>query len=263
MVSKNKIISIVVLTFLFFPLSCATVFRSTGLETEKKEELALEKKYGRLLAKKIFSLYPLYHNKQANFYLNQLGQSVALFSGRSHLNYRFAILEAKSVFAWASPGGYVFISKGALKKMQNEAELAGVLAHQIAHLNYAHLIKKHPPPQETINFIDKVVTFLLTQGSLVSEAFKKVVDESLAYLRQGFGIEDEYQADLATLYYLDEAGYQAKAYLDFLKRVNSEKNTKDLKKRIRRLNNILRQHKFSLKKPLVKDRFRARMRSVK
>ncbi len=73
-------------------------------------------------------------------YVNQVGQSLALESDRPETfrGYHFGIVRSETVNAFAAPGGFVFVTTAALKAMQNEDELAGVLAHEIAHVNLRH-----------------------------------------------------------------------------------------------------------------------------
>jgi len=64
--------------------------------------------------------------------LISVGKTVAEFSDRPTLDYHFAILNSQEQNAFAAPGGYIFITFGLLKRLKNEAELAGVLAHEVA-----------------------------------------------------------------------------------------------------------------------------------
>ena len=71
-------------------------------------------------------------------YVNQVGRWVALHSERPDLPWRFGVLDSSVVGAYAAPGGYVFITSGMLAQMDSEAELAGVLAHEVAHVVQKH-----------------------------------------------------------------------------------------------------------------------------
>ncbi|HLF93843.1 MAG TPA: M48 family metalloprotease [Planctomycetota bacterium] len=79
-------------------------------------------------------------------YVNLVGLTVSMESDRpdTHKGYFFGVLKSDAVNAFAAPGGFIFVTTGALKKMENEDELAGVLAHEVAHVNLRH-------PEESAN----------------------------------------------------------------------------------------------------------------
>ena len=77
-------------------------------------------------------------NEAIQNYIDSVGQKVARVSHRPDLHYHFTALNHKSINAFALPGGYVFITKGMLEKLDNESELAGVLAHETTHIVARH-----------------------------------------------------------------------------------------------------------------------------
>jgi len=82
----------------------------------------------------------LWPDEKVEEYLTLVGLSIAMESDRpdTYKGYHFAVLNTEDVNAFAAPSGFIFITKGALRSMQNEDELAGVLAHEIAHVNLRH-----------------------------------------------------------------------------------------------------------------------------
>ncbi|MEW5742340.1 MAG: M48 family metalloprotease [Myxococcota bacterium] len=78
-----------------------------------------------------------------NKYLNTLGLQLAALSERPTLPWTFAVLDSNDANAFSAPGGYVFVTRGMLKKLENEAQLAGVLAHEIGHVTGRHAIKAY------------------------------------------------------------------------------------------------------------------------
>ena len=81
---------------------------------------------------------PLVRNAGMQRYVNQLGTWIALQSGRDDITWRFGVLDTPSVNAFAAPAGYVFITRGLFARLNDEAELAGVLAHEIGHVLHGH-----------------------------------------------------------------------------------------------------------------------------
>jgi predicted Zn-dependent protease len=92
-------------------------------------------------AAKMIAMFGLVDNVKAAKYVNLVGGSVAQFSTRP-MSYRFAVLNTDIAGAFALPGGYIFITKGAVLAMKNEAQLAGALGHEIVHAAERHLEKE-------------------------------------------------------------------------------------------------------------------------
>ena len=93
---------------------------------------------GRALSARLIYKYGLIKNKKQTNYLNLVGHTVSRLSSRPELEFYFGILNSPDVNAFACPGGYILITKGALDLMDNEAQLAGVLAHEITHVSLRH-----------------------------------------------------------------------------------------------------------------------------
>lgn len=97
-----------------------------------------EQQIGQASAEKMLAMFPLLDDPDLQKYVNLVGQSVAQFATRP-LPYRFGVLDTDMIGAFALPGGYVFITKRALAGMNNEAQLAGALGHEVEHASARHL----------------------------------------------------------------------------------------------------------------------------
>jgi predicted Zn-dependent protease len=97
-----------------------------------------EARIGQQIAGNLLGAVPLVRDKALQRYVNQVGRWLALQSERPNLAWRFGVLDSEDINAFAAPGGYVFLTKGLYRRLNNEAELAGVLAHEIGHV-----IRKH------------------------------------------------------------------------------------------------------------------------
>lgn len=210
-----------------FSLSCSSGSGKRKEEASLRQETIRELKYGRLLANKILKKFPVLKDEKINRYINSVGKSVAIFAGRSDIDYYFTVLDTDNINAYATPGGYVFISRGALLMMKNESELAGVLAHEIGHINNRHIMKDLPPPRKTGGFIDTLSSLLVAQGAAVSSAFTEVVNKAADVLfTKGYRVEDEYEADKSGIIYAYETGYYPLGLLDFIERIWKFKQSK-------------------------------------
>jgi hypothetical protein len=101
-------------------------------------EEAAEREAGRGIAAALLGAAPLVEDERIEAYVNRVGAWLAARSERPGLPWRFGVLCSDSVNAFAVPGGYVFITLGLYQRLETEAELAGVLAHEIAHVTLRH-----------------------------------------------------------------------------------------------------------------------------
>ena len=108
---------------------------------EEPDPAEQEKIIGEQAAREILSRAPLAPLPGLQRYVNQLGRYLAAGSGRTDVDWRFAVIDDASANAWAAPDGYVFVTTGMLADVQSEAELAGILAHEIEHVVQRHHLK--------------------------------------------------------------------------------------------------------------------------
>lgn len=111
-----------------------------NLLTQSVEEIdeAREIEIGRQLAAVLLGAKPLHPNAALQRYVNQLGRWISLQSSRPQLPWTFGVLDDPGYNAFATPGGYIFVTKGLVDHMADEAELAGILAHEITHVTSKH-----------------------------------------------------------------------------------------------------------------------------
>ena len=102
-----------------------------------EEEAAL----GRQIAGNLLGAAPLVADVKLQKYVNQIGRWVADQSERPDLKWHFGVIESGDVNAFATPGGYIFVTRGLYLLLQNEAELAGVLGHEVGHVIRQHHLK--------------------------------------------------------------------------------------------------------------------------
>jgi predicted Zn-dependent protease len=184
---------------------------------------------GRAVGATILGQYRLYPNERLTAYVNSLGQALALASDRPYTfaGYRFAVLDNEEVNALSCPGGIIFITRGMLKKARNEDELAAILAHEVAHVNHRDGLAAIQKSRwvEAVSILGseaarKVGGAELTH--LVSLFQGSVDDVTKTLLVNGYGREQEGQADLSALTFLQRLGYNPYALTDYLDRMAGE-----------------------------------------
>src|SRR4029079_19055889 len=104
-----------------------------GLDWADIQSQQRQDEIGQAIAVAITNRYPLSSDTQLTDYVNLVGLTVASVAPNADINYSFGVLDTPEVGAYSAPGGYIFITRGALGMLQDESELAGVLAHEVAH----------------------------------------------------------------------------------------------------------------------------------
>ncbi|MBB5020938.1 M48 family metalloprotease [Desulfurispira natronophila] len=182
--------------------------------------------FGKEVAARILGTYPPLHDDELNRYVNLVGRSLALHSNRSELEFRFMVLDTPTLNAYAAPGGYVFITAGALEMMEDEAELAAVLAHEIAHVNEKHIVKELNIRGVEETSISGISRFLGGASDPARVAFAQAIDRAVEIMFQrGYLVEDEYEADYIGTLLLAQTGYDPAALKRYLQRVDESAST--------------------------------------
>ena len=150
----------------------------------------------------ILAEYGLYGDSTVQQYVDSVGQRVAAASQLAGLTWHFRVLDTPVVNAFAIPGGYIYITRGILAYLNSEAQLAGVLGHEIGHVN-----ARHTAQQITKSDIASVG---LLAGAIFVGPFRPytgLAAQGLGLLFLGFSREDETQADELGIGYATRAGY--------------------------------------------------------
>ncbi len=176
---------------------------------------------GRKAKEDIIKEYGAYHDLQWQVYLDQIGQRVARASDRPGLNYDFTIIDTDLLNAFAIPGGFVFVTRGILTQMADEAELAVVLGHEITHIAGWHGIEslQRAGMLSTLTAIGAIGGIAIGAGeAAIAIAQAAGIYENLYLV--GYGRKHEYEADQHGIFYASRAGYDPEAALTFFERLD-------------------------------------------
>lgn len=178
-----------------------------------------EKKLGKEFYDKLEKANALSKNERANTYLALLGERILIHSDKAPFEFKFSIIRSSAVNAFATPGGYVYVNQGLINLVENEAQLAGVLAHEIAHVNGRHIAEiLNKSKIISISTLAAILAGAFLGGS--GDAAAAITSFSIATataLSLKYSREHEEAADRMGISYLVEAGYNGGAILDFLK----------------------------------------------
>ena len=167
----------------------------------KEEEIAL----GREITGSILGAAPLVKDEALQQYVNKVGRWIASQSERSDLPWKFGVIESSDLNAFAAPGGYVLITKGLYQKLQNEAQLAGVLGHEIAHVVKKHQLKVLQK-QQLLNIGAGKLSDLLGKNDKLA---KKALSSGAEISARSLDKDAEFEADRMGLVLATRAGYEA------------------------------------------------------
>ena len=179
---------------------------------------------GRGVAATVAGRYRVSTDSLLNAYVNLVGQVVAAEVPRPDIDYHFAVLETPDVNAFAAPGGYIFITRGALELIENESELAGVLAHEVGHVNKRHVV-------DQIRKSD-VLREVQAETGINGEKLLQVVGAGVNVLFTGLSRGDETEADSLGVEYAKRAGYDARGLSTFISRLAEQSKDKKLSAKI-------------------------------
>jgi predicted Zn-dependent protease len=162
----------------------------------------------------------LYEQPDLTRYVNLVGRAVAATSDRPNLDYHFAVLNDQTINAFATPGGYIFVTKGLLKQVRNEAELAAVLGHEIGHISQKHMLDIIQRTKQ----IAGVSEAGLAYANQNPNQFKQLIDTvTKKLLDEGYDQGKELEADKLGVTFAARVGYDGTAYLDLLNRLKALK----------------------------------------
>lgn len=163
-----------------------------------------EVEIGRGMAASLLGAAPLLQDEKLERYVNHIGRWLAAQTERPELTWHFGILDVDTVNAFAAPGGYVFVTRGLLQSAHSEAELAGVLAHEIGHVLRRHHLEAIR--NEAMRGI---------AADLVSEAARQQGFNATPFIQTGMQLyargldrNDEYEADRIGVVVATRAGYE-------------------------------------------------------
>lgn len=178
--------------------------KASELNITEAEEIEL----GRQISEKIRQRYGVVQSPEVHKYVTLVGAVLATSSTRPGLPWTFIVLDTDAVNAFAAPGGYVHITKGALAQIKNEAELAGVLGHELTHVTEKHTIAAIKKGKAA----DLAVSASGKGGGFTQEFIDKAKDAIL----KGFGQKEELEADSKGIILASKAGYAPSGLPAFL-----------------------------------------------
>ncbi len=194
---------------LFFLSNCAmnpVTGKKQLVMMSEKQEIAM----GKQSDPQIIAFFGSYDDPRLQKFINEKGQEMAKISHRSKLAYEFKIVDSPVINAFATPGGYVYFTRGIMAHFNNEAEFAGVLGHEIGHITARHsVIQQRNAMLGQLGIIAGVI--------LVPELsqFVEPLSSGMQLALMSFGRDAERQSDKLGVEYSSRIGYDASEMAEF------------------------------------------------
>jgi predicted Zn-dependent protease len=242
--------------------SCVTTSKSDLSEEEQRKlaEYAAEVEVGRNMAGRLLQFYGTISDADVVKYVNRIGRYVASFSDYPDRRYMFNIIDSEEVNAFACPGGYILVTLGTMRSAENEAELAAILGHEVAHVGLQHMfktlksmdeedlkkeaksvdkkgsadismaVKVRERPSTTNNEVANIVARYAAGAAGASLSVLNAAKAGMSViLDKGLDPMLEFEADREGTRYAVRAGYRPFSILDFFSRLDERKKKLDMK----------------------------------
>lgn len=210
------------------PGTIDAIIKSGTAISKAMEEITPEQEYyiGRAVGANITEKYkPYTSNTVLTAYLNQICRSITVNSPRPDLykGYHVMMLDSEEINAFATSGGHIFITKGLLRSATSEDALAGIIAHEIAHIQLQHSLKaiKNSRITNAIMVTGTSAVSVAAQGTSLGELtdiFGESVNEVVTTMvTNGYSQDQEYEADNLALALMAAAGYEPSSLIEMLR----------------------------------------------
>lgn len=189
------------------------------INVNKKISVKEEIELGGNLISGLLGAAPLVDSSELQRYVNDVGFWVASQSERKGLPWRFGVIDSPGINAFAAPGGYIVITLGLFSLLENEAQLAGVLGHEISHVVKKHHLKALQKTMKRGIWAKLGVRALADKDDRAT--LDKVVNAGVQLYATGLDRDLEYIADNRGVVLAARAGYDPYALLDVLTTIDS------------------------------------------
>jgi predicted Zn-dependent protease len=236
-------------------------------------------KIGRNVGANILGTYNLYYNETLYTYLNSICNTIIINSDKvnPYKGYSIGVLDTNIINAFATPGGHILITRGMLKSVNSEDELAAVISHELSHIQLEHSIKaiKKNERTQTAGLITTGVLAILvgTQENAKQEDIDSLIDMGVNLtnfttnlVNTGYSKKTEFKADKNAVLLMQNTGYNPNAMKSMLQTLknNKSKNYKlgfgkthpSPNQRLRKIKKVLPKENFDYNEEARLERFK-------
>ncbi len=220
-ITRREFIGLSALAAAGFVIGCA-VDPVTGKKqfilVSEDQEIQIDKQYSPFQFSADFG--PVQDSK-LNAYIDGIGQKMAARTHRPHMPYSFRVVNATYINAYAFPGGSIAVTRGILLKLENEAELAGLLGHELGHVNARHSAEQMSKGQLSQAIVGGLSAVAGTQGEAYGELAQQLGSISAGALLASYSRDNEREADALGMAYMVDNGYGVNGFVGLMEMLNS------------------------------------------
>jgi beta-barrel assembly-enhancing protease len=181
-------------------------------------EIAIDKKHS---PHQFSADYGPVQDKALNNYLNQTGKRLASKTHRPHMPYSFRAVNATYINAYTFPGGSVAVTRGILLNLNDEAELAGLLGHELGHVNARHTAEQMSKSMLTTAIVGGLATYAGTKAAIYGEVASKLGMLGVGALLASYSRDNEREADALGMEYMVRGKYSPNGLVDLMDMLKS------------------------------------------
>jgi predicted Zn-dependent protease len=160
-------------------------------------------------------------DSRLNRYVSQVGNKMAASSHRPHMPYSFRVVNATYVNAYAFPGGSIAVTRGIMLSLDNEAELAALLGHELGHVNARHAAEQMSKGQLSQALVGGISVLAGTQSAALGDLAGQLGQISAGALLASYSRDNEREADALGMQYMVGAGYGSEGFIGLMEILNS------------------------------------------
>ncbi len=167
-------------------------------------------------------------DRKLNHYISQVGNRMAASSHRRHMPYSFRVVNATYINAYAFPGGSIAATRGIMLSLDNEAELAALLGHELGHVNARHAAEQMSKGQLAQAVVGGVSVLAGTQSAALGDLAGQLGQLGAGALLASYSRDNEREADALGMEYMVGSGYGSEGFvglMDMLSRMSKNKTT--------------------------------------
>jgi beta-barrel assembly-enhancing protease len=220
--SRRKFLQLTTMSAVAVAAGCATnpvTGQSQLMLLSEQDEIQIDRQYSPL---QFSTDYGPTQGNALNAYVNSIGRNLASRSHRPHMPYSFRVVNANYVNAYAFPGGSIACTRGILLTLENEAELAALLGHEIGHVNARHTAEQMSKSQLS-SFIVSGLSIIADRAAGMGQVASTLGSLSAGAFLARYSRDNERQADALGMEYMVKSGYSPEGMVGLMDMLN-EKN---------------------------------------
>jgi predicted Zn-dependent protease len=204
-----------------YVIGCATdpvTGKKQFMLVSEDTEIQIDKQYSPL---QFSSDFGEVQDSPLNRYVSQVGNKMAAASHRPDMPYSFRVVNATYVNAYAFPGGSIAATRGIMLQLDNEAELASLLGHELGHVNARHSAEQMSKGQLTQALVGGISVLVGTQSAALGDLASQLGQISAGALLAKYSRDNEREADALGMQYMVGAGYGSKGFVGLMEMLNT------------------------------------------